>query len=83
MVVGTGLLLAFVICCVASTMLQIVAWTRHAREGARVSLRALWKPEPYFDAVGLNQIRLARLLLLVGGLAYLMFGTLLVASRVV
>lgn len=82
-VVGTGLLLAFVGCCVASTMLQVIAWSRHAREGARVSLRALWRPEGYFDTIGVNQIRLARLLLMVGGLAYLVFGALLIASRVV
>lgn len=78
---GTGLVLTFVACCVASAALQIVAWTRHAREGAPVSIRALWKPEDHFDPVGIQQIRLARTLLTVGGVVYLSFGVLMLAGQ--
>jgi len=80
---ATATLSAFVICCVVSAALQIVAWSRHARRGAPVSLRALWKPEGHFDEIGLRQIRLARLLLLVGGVAYLTYGAVNVAATVV
>jgi hypothetical protein len=78
---ANALVFSFVICCLASAGLQIVAWSRHAREGAPVSVRALWRPEGHFDDVGLRQIRLARRLLMAGGLAYLTYGALLVASR--
>jgi hypothetical protein len=78
---GGGLVLAFVMCCIASAMLQVVAWTRHAREGARVSLRALRHPEEHFDEIGVRQITLARTLLTIGGVAYLSFGVLLLATR--
>jgi hypothetical protein len=81
-VVATSMLFAFVICCVVSAALQIIAWSRHAREGAPVSLRALWKPEGHFDEIGIRQIQLARRLLLVGGVAYLTFGALNVAMTV-
>ncbi len=77
---GVGLVLTFIGCCVSSAMLQIVAWTRHAREGVPVSLRALWKPEEHFDEVGVRQITLARSLLTVGGVAYLSFGVLNLAA---
>jgi hypothetical protein len=79
---ATALLFAFVICCTVSAALQIVAWSRHAREGVPVSLRALWKPEGYFDPIGLRQIHLARRLLLLGGVAYLSFGFLNVVAIV-
>jgi hypothetical protein len=81
-IVATSMLFAFVICCVVSAALQIIAWSRHAREGAPVSLRALWKPEGHFDEIGIRQIQLARRLLLVGGVAYLTFGALNVAMTV-
>ncbi|CAN5865766.1 hypothetical protein BH20GEM3_BH20GEM3_01790 [soil metagenome] len=78
--VGTAMLLVCVSCCVASALLQIIAWGRHKRPETPVSLRALWKPEGYFDAVGLHQIRLARRLLMVGAAAYLLFGALLLVT---
>jgi hypothetical protein len=81
-IVANALLFAFVICCVVSAALQILAWSRHAREGVPVSLRALWKPEGHFDEIGLRQIHLARRLLLVGGVAYLSFGALSVVATV-
>ncbi len=81
-VLANALVSAFVVCCIASAGLQIVAWTRHARGGAPVSLRALWRPEGHFDDIGLRQIRLARRLLLIGGVAYLSYGALLVVSMV-
>lgn len=81
--VMTTALFAFVICCVVSAALQIIAWSRHAREGAPVSLRALWKPEGYFDEIGLRQMQLARRLLLAGGVAYLTFGAANVAAIVI
>ena len=77
---GTAMLLVCVSCCVASALLQIIAWGRHKRPETPVSLRALWKPEGYFDAVGLHQIRLARRLLMVGAAAYLLFGVLLLVT---
>jgi hypothetical protein len=79
---ATWLVLTFVICCVLSAVLQILAWSRHAKEGAPVSLRALWRPEGHFDAIGVRQIQLARRLLLIGGVAYLSFGALNVAAAV-
>lgn len=80
---STWLLLTFVVCCVVSAALQILAWSRHAREGAPVSVRALWKPEGHFDEIGLRQIRIARRLLLLGGIAYLSFGVVNVLWTVV
>ncbi len=77
---GTAMLLVCVSCCVASALLQIIAWGRHKRPEIAVSLRALWNPEGYFDAVGLHQIRLARRLLMVGAAAYLLFGVLLLVT---
>jgi hypothetical protein len=79
---ASTLLFAFVICCTVSAALQIIAWSRHAREGAPVSIRALWKPEGHFDEIGLRQIQTARRLLLVGGVAYLTFGALNVIATV-
>jgi hypothetical protein len=73
---ASTLLFAFIICCTVSAALQVVAWSRHAREGVPVSLRALWKPDGHFDEIGLRQIHIARRLLLVGGMAYLSFGAL-------
>jgi hypothetical protein len=81
-IVATALVFSFVICCVVSAALQIVAWSRHARAGVPVSVRALWNPEGHFDEVGLHQIRLARTLLTVGGVAYLTYGALIVVSNV-
>jgi hypothetical protein len=79
---ATWLVFTFVICCVLSAVLQILAWSRHAKEDVPVSIRALWKPEGRFDSVGLRQIQLARRLLLIGGVAYLTFGALNVAAAV-
>lgn len=79
---GSLLFISFVACCVASFALQLLAWVRHVRPGAPVELRALWKPEGYFDGTGLFQMRLARSLLVVGAVAYLSYGLLiLLASR--
>ena len=64
---------SFVACCVASALLQVVAWTRHKKEGAHVNPRAVWKPEGYFDAVGLYQMRLARRALIIGAVLYLSY----------
>lgn len=80
-VLSTALVLCFVMCCVLSGVLQVLAWSRHAREGAPVSLRALWQPEGYFDEIGLRQILLARRLLAVGGVAYLSYGLLIVVAN--
>ncbi len=77
---GTAMLLVCVSCCVASALLQIIAWGKHKRPETSISLRALWKPEGYFDAIGLHQILLARRLLSVGVVAYLFFGALLLVT---
>ncbi len=79
---STALFFAFIICCVVSAVLQILAWSRHSREGVPVSVRALWKPEGYFDEIGTRQVELARRLITVGGLAYLLLGALIVVARV-
>jgi hypothetical protein len=79
---STALVFSFVICCVVSAALQIIAWSRHALEGVPVTLKALWKPEGYFDEIGLHQIRLARRLLTVGGVAYLTYGMLILANNI-
>ena len=81
-VLASALVFSFVICCLVSAVLQILAWARHAREGVPVSLRALWRPEGYFDEIGLHQIQLARRLLTVGGIAYLSYGFLIVVTTV-
>jgi hypothetical protein len=81
-VLGTALLLSFVLCCVVSGLLQVLAWSRHAREGVPVSLRALRHPEGFFDPVGLRQILLARRLLTVGAVAYLSYGVLVLVENV-
>jgi hypothetical protein len=80
-VLSTALVLSFVMCCVLSGLLQVLAWSRHARQGAPVTLRALRHPEQYFDPVGLRQMLLARKLLTVGGAAYLSYGFLIVVSN--
>jgi hypothetical protein len=80
--VSTLLFFTFVVCCTVAAVLQILAWSRHSLEGVGVSLRALWRPEGYFDPVGIRQIRLARTLLTVGGVAYLSLGLLILVVNV-
>jgi hypothetical protein len=81
-VLAGALVFAFVLCCVVSGLLQVIAWSRHARRDAAVSFRAMLHPERYFDAVGQRQIVLARSMLVVGGVAYLSYGVLVVALSV-
>lgn len=81
-VLAMACIAAFILCCVGSAVLQIMAWSRHTEEGVKVRLKALWRPEGYFDPVGVRQIRLARTLLIVGGCVYLAFGVLVVAANV-
>lgn len=78
---GTLLFFSFIACCVSSALLQIVAWTRHKREGTPVNLNALWKPEGSFDAVGLYQMRIARRALIVGGVMYLSYALLVLVAQ--
>lgn len=80
---GAGLMFTFLACCLASAALQIVAWTRHARPGVGPTLRGFREPEKFFDATGAYQVRLARRLLLVGGVAYLSLGVLMLLGKVV
>ena len=77
---GTLLFFSFVACCVASALLQVLAWTRHKREGAPVNPGALWKPEGSFDAIGVYQMRLAKRALIIGGVMYLSYGLLMIVS---
>jgi hypothetical protein len=72
---------SFVACCVASALLQVVAWTRHKREGAQVNPGAVWKPEGSFDAVGLYQMRLAKRALIIGAVLYLSYGVLMIVAQ--
>lgn len=78
---STALLLSFVLCCVASGLLQVRAWGRHKQPDVPVSLRALREPEHFFDSIGLRQILLARRLLLVGGFAYVSYGLLIIVAN--
>jgi hypothetical protein len=82
-VLSSTLLFAFIICCVVSAALQILAWSRHTREGTPISLQALWRPEGRFDEIGMRQMQLARKLLVVGAMAYVAFGALTVIGIVV
>ncbi|HEX8693230.1 MAG TPA: hypothetical protein VF746_12460 [Longimicrobium sp.] len=79
---GTLLFFSFVACCVASALLQVIAWTRHKKEGAPVNPGALWKPEGHFDDVGLFQMRLAKRALLIGGVMYLSYGVMMLLAGV-
>ncbi len=81
-VLASTLVFCFVTCCLVSAALQVLAWSRHAREGVPVSLKALWRPEKYFDEIGLRQVLLARQLLTVGGWAYLTYGLLILMNHV-
>ena len=67
-----SLLLGFYACCVASAALQFLAW-RHVRTDRGPTLRGVWKPDDYFDEVGLRQMRLARWLLIVGAVLFLSY----------
>jgi hypothetical protein len=78
---GTLLFFSFIACCVASALLQLVAWTRHKREGVPVKPGALWKPEGSFDPIGLYQMRIARRALIVGAVSYLSYAVLIVVAR--
>jgi hypothetical protein len=71
-IVLASLLLAFYGCFVASAVLQFLAW-RHVRPGEGPTVRGVWKPDSYFDEVGLRQMRLARWLLIVGGVLFLSY----------
>ena len=67
---AAALLLSFFGCCVASAVLQMVAWGKHLRPGQGPTLRGIWDPDGYLDAIGVRQMNLARRLLIVGALAY-------------
>jgi hypothetical protein len=71
-VVLASLLLGFFGCCVASASLQLLAW-RHVRADRGPTVRGVWKPDDYFDATGLRQMRLARWLLIVGGVLFVSY----------
>ncbi|HET7229965.1 MAG TPA: hypothetical protein VFJ16_08190 [Longimicrobium sp.] len=80
---GTLLFFSFIACCVASAALQIIAWTRHKREGAPINPGALWKPEGFFDPVGLYQMKIAKRAIIIGGVMYLSYGVLMLVSQTV
>jgi len=71
-VVLAALLLAFYGCFIASAVLQFLAW-RHVRADKGPTVRGVWKPDNYFDDIGLRQMRLARWLLIVGGVLFLSY----------
>jgi hypothetical protein len=71
-VIAVALLLGFFACCVASAALQFVAW-RHVRPDRGPTVRGVWKPDDYFDEVGLRQMKLARWLLITGGVMFLSY----------
>jgi hypothetical protein len=72
--------ISFVALCVASALLQVIAWTRHKKEGVPINPGAVWKPEGSFDAVGLFQMRLAKRALIIGAVLYLSYGVLVVVT---
>jgi len=82
-VFGLALVIGFGSCCVASALLQLVAWTRHRRAEAPIRLGAIWKPDGHFDEMGMRQMQLARRLLLVGAVMYLSYGILMFAASTV
>lgn len=71
-VVAASLLLGFFACCVASALLQMLAW-RHVRPGEGPTVVGVWKPENYFDPIGLRQMKLARWLLITGGVMFVSY----------
>ena len=82
-VLASALLLSFILSCVFSGILQVLAWVKHSRPGVLPALRALWQPEGYLDHIGVRQMRIARALLILGIVAYLSYGLLVfVAARV-
>jgi hypothetical protein len=74
-VILASMLLGFFACCVASALLQLLAW-RHVRPGQGPTVVGVWKPENYFDDVGLRQMKLARWLLILGGVLFVSYGVL-------
>jgi hypothetical protein len=64
------LLLSFFACCVASALLQVVAWNRHVRPGEGPTVRGVWKPDAFLDPTGVRQMKLARWLLIIGAIAF-------------
>jgi hypothetical protein len=76
---SSALLVCFVLTCVFSGVLQVFAWSRHARE-APSSLRTFLRPEGCMDETGQRQMRVARALLAVGVVSYLSYGVLMVVS---
>jgi hypothetical protein len=71
-ILAAGLLLGFFGCCVASALLQLLAW-RHVRPGQGPTVVGVWKPEHYFDEIGLRQMKLARWLLITGGVMFVSY----------
>ena len=80
---GTLLFFSFIACCVASAALQILAWTRHKREGVSINPGALWKPEGFFDPIGLYQMRIAKRAIIIGGVMYLSYGVIMLLAQTV
>ncbi|HEX8244942.1 MAG TPA: hypothetical protein VF541_15645 [Longimicrobium sp.] len=78
---GTLLFFSFIACCVASALLQVLAWTRHKRVGVPVNPGALWKPEGFFDPIGLYQMKIAKRALIIGGVMYLSYGLLMIVAQ--
>ncbi|HEU4885200.1 MAG TPA: hypothetical protein VFT45_23260 [Longimicrobium sp.] len=74
-VILASMLLGFFACCVASALLQLLAW-RHVRPGQGPTVVGVWKPENYFDEIGLRQMKLARWLLILGGVLFLSYAIL-------
>lgn len=68
-VIAATLLLSFFGCCVASAVLQVVAW-RHVRPGIGPSVKGIYKPDDMLDEIGIRQMKLARWLLIVGAVAF-------------
>ena len=70
------LFMSFVACCMASALLQLIASLRHS-SGKGLGFMAMWRPEGKFDEIGVYQMRLAKRLMLVGAVAYLSYGVLM------
>jgi hypothetical protein len=69
-IIASTLLLSFFGCCVASAVLQLMAWRHPADAGQGPSVRGVWKPEGRLNEVGMRQMKLARWLLIIGGVAF-------------
>ncbi|MBB4634932.1 hypothetical protein [Longimicrobium terrae] len=72
-VLASTLLLSFFGCCVASAFLQLAAWRHPADPAQGPTVAGVWKPEGRLNEIGIRQMKLARLMLILGGVSFVSF----------